>query len=85
MSTSCPFENIKNIARTDIPNHSIIHKKGYSFIEFNRDFFENAIDSLKDRMVICASGLDEFAPHEKLLVNILQEFGFSWDKTKKES
>lgn len=76
MSEPCRFEEFKKNARTAIKNHSWIKKSGpNSFIEFNRKDFEVAIDSLKKKVDLFGAGLDEIAPHEKLLIQILGEYG----------
>lgn len=76
MSEPCRFKQFKQNARTKIKNHSWIKKKGpNSFIEFDRKTFEAAIDSLKNKVDLYASGLDEIAPHETLLIQILGEYG----------
>lgn len=75
MSEPCRFNQFKINSRTNVKGSSLIKKTGYSFIELDRKTFEAAIDSLKKKVDLYGAGLDEIEPHEKLLIQILGEYG----------
>lgn len=79
---TCAFELFKDMVKTksdtgDYRNHALLRKQtSYNFIEFNYDFIEKALDSLKTKTNLVASGIDEFTPSDLLLFEFLKEYGF---------
>lgn len=78
---TCPFELFKDMVKTKscdemFHNHACLHREStYSFIEFNYDFVESAINCLKDKTVLVSMGIDSFTPSDLLLFEFLKEYG----------
>jgi hypothetical protein len=77
---TCPFELFKDMVKTKsngYENHALLRKQStFNFIEFNYDFIEKALDSLKSKTNMVAAGIDEFTPSDLLLFEFLKAYGF---------
>jgi len=79
---TCPFDLFKDMVKSKSPqlkdkNHALLRREStYNFMEFNYDFIEKALDSLKQKTNLVAAGIDEFTPSDLLLFEFLKEYGF---------
>ena len=70
------FDNFFEILRTEHSSYKDVLLRidnNCHMIELNKEQFNDAIDSLESKVLLCGAGVDELSKHEKLLVLILRE------------